>query len=102
MASSRQVVPGCVRISNLIQTCSACPSQWEAVSELGQEVYIRYRWGTLRVDLDGEPFFETDLDDALDGFLDTDAMLRATGLELEPEISNKPGWPSPGSGLQSS
>ena len=30
-------------------TCSACPSQWDAVTEDGDEVYIRYRHGHLTV-----------------------------------------------------
>jgi hypothetical protein len=36
-----------VRIRNLIQTGTACPSQWDAESEDGRPVYIRYRYGVL-------------------------------------------------------
>jgi hypothetical protein len=38
-----------MKIKNLIQTCIACPSQWEAMTEDNRPVYIRYRWGTLQV-----------------------------------------------------
>ncbi len=61
----------------LIQTCSACPSQWEGrvVEGMGDEldgdmdvagrpVYIRYRWGFLSVRL-GK--VDGDLWDAADG-----------------------------------
>jgi hypothetical protein len=38
-------------IVSLKQTCSACPSQWDAQTSDGRYVYIRYRWGMLRVDI---------------------------------------------------
>lgn len=34
-------------ITNLRMTCDACPSQWEAITEDGRKVYIRYRFGHL-------------------------------------------------------
>jgi len=39
-----------IKIKNLIQTCGGCPSQWEGEDIDGNYVYIRYRWGTLRLD----------------------------------------------------
>ncbi|WP_028058300.1 hypothetical protein [Candidatus Solirubrobacter pratensis] len=38
-----------VEITDLEQTCWACPSQWEGKLADGRHVYIRYRWGFLRV-----------------------------------------------------
>ena len=35
------------RVTQLAKTCGACPAQWEGVTDDGQEVYIRYRWGFL-------------------------------------------------------
>ena len=35
------------KIKNLVMTCGACPTQWDAVTEEGENVYIRYRWGKL-------------------------------------------------------
>ena len=38
-----------MKIVNAVQTCLACPSQWDAETDDGKSVYIRYRWGTLWV-----------------------------------------------------
>ena len=38
-----------MKIANLIQTCSACPSQWEFKTDGERNVYARYRWGCLSV-----------------------------------------------------
>lgn len=40
-----------VVLESLDQTCLACPSQWDARTDLGERVYVRYRWGVLSVDL---------------------------------------------------
>lgn len=37
-------------IKKLEQTCGGCPSQWEGEDIDGNYVYIRYRWGILRMD----------------------------------------------------
>lgn len=34
-------------ITELVQTCGACPSQWEGTLDDGRVVYIRYRFGRL-------------------------------------------------------
>lgn len=36
------------KLTELVQTCTACPAQWEGKTDDGQYVYIRYRWGILR------------------------------------------------------
>lgn len=36
-------------LTHLVQTCDACPSQWDAETDDGRPVYIRYRWGFLSV-----------------------------------------------------
>ena len=36
-----------IKLSKIVQTCDACPSQWDAVADDGRPVYIRYRWGNL-------------------------------------------------------
>ena len=59
-----------VEIVDITQTCEACPSQWEGTTVDGKEIYVRYRWGTLRIDLDGEPIFQQEIGDNLDGYLD--------------------------------
>lgn len=37
-------------IGRIIQTCSACPSQWDAWTPEGDYLYLRYRWGVGTVD----------------------------------------------------
>lgn len=39
------------------KTCPACPAQWEAKTDDGKSVYVRYRHGGLRIDVDGETKF---------------------------------------------
>jgi hypothetical protein len=36
-----------LKVATLEKTCEACPSQWEGVGANGEDIYIRYRWGTL-------------------------------------------------------
>jgi len=39
-----------IKIREIVQTCRACPSQWEAMTEGGEFLYFRYRWGCLRIE----------------------------------------------------
>jgi hypothetical protein len=32
-------------IARAVQTCFACPSQWDAWTDDGDYLYLRYRWG---------------------------------------------------------
>lgn len=40
-----------VVVKEIIKTCSACPSQWEGITDDNRMIYIRYRWGGLSVRL---------------------------------------------------
>jgi len=71
-----------VKIKSLTQTCGACPSQWEGETENGAYVYIRYRYGWLSVDIDGVHMFGQEVGDSLGSVMDTEQMLRITGLEM--------------------
>lgn len=37
-------------LTKMIQTCGACPSQWDGWDANGTYYHFRYRWGCLRVD----------------------------------------------------
>jgi hypothetical protein len=39
------------RVATMVQTCWACPAQWELTLKDGREVYVRYRFGTLSITL---------------------------------------------------
>lgn len=62
----------------LVQTCHACPSQWDATTPDGKRVYIRYRWGFLTVDIDGKRVYERQIGNSLDGVMTTAEMLNYT------------------------
>ena len=87
-----------MKTHNLTQLTPSCPAQWEADTDDGKKVYIRYRWDKLRVGV-GDT-----LDDAVDdamsvdnepichknyfnGEMATGEMLEITGLEVEDEVS---------------
>lgn len=38
-----------ITITRMVQTCSACPSQWDGWDADGVYYYFRYRWGHLEV-----------------------------------------------------
>ena len=59
-----------VEIGIITQTCYACPSQWEGETVDGEHIYIRYRWGNLRIDLNGSTIFEQVMGDSLDGVIE--------------------------------
>jgi hypothetical protein len=80
-----------VVLTELHQTCGACPSQWKGTAEDGRRFYARYRWGWLtwgfgRTDGDAiDASIESPgvkLGDDLDGVLSTLAMLDEIGLEV--------------------
>jgi hypothetical protein len=63
-------------VTSIKQTCYACPSQWEGKTDEGDEVYIRFRHGGLRLDINGETEYSEDLSDGLDGFISLEAAVR--------------------------
>ena len=62
---------------SLDMTCFACPSQWEATTVEGSYLYVRYRWGGLRIDLDGVAIHRDTLGDGLDGVCSWDDVLKS-------------------------
>jgi hypothetical protein len=70
------------KIQELTQTCFACPSQWEGNFENGDSLYIRYRHSHLRVDRNGTTIFEKDLKEDDGGVMNTEEMLKITGLKM--------------------
>ena len=78
----------------LVQTCMACPEQYDAV--LNDEIvgYLRLRWGVFTVqmyDPDGPVVYSADLSDGLIGVFTAgerqqylDAAVKAIGEYLDP------------------
>jgi hypothetical protein len=97
------------RITKLKMTCSACPSQWEGMTEDGRHVYVRYRWGHLSAcvgptidaaiwpteDNGGEILLDKSIGDDLDGVM-TGTELRGHLLEVnvvvDPTIPDTDPW----------
>mgnify|MGYP003394749053 CR=1 FL=1 len=38
-----------IKVTQITNTCFACPAHWEGRTDDGKYVYIRYRWGHLSV-----------------------------------------------------
>lgn len=58
-----------MKIRNLEQSCSACPSAWTGKTVGGDDIYIRYRWGWLTVDINSSEIFGTKLGGEYDGVI---------------------------------
>ena len=43
-----------ITVTKAERTCSACPAQWDALTDDDREVYVRYRHGWLTVSV-GDP-----------------------------------------------
>jgi len=71
-----------MKLENVEQTCFAVPSQWEADTDNGLKVYIRYRHGNFTVgigetvdDAVGNTIYQESIGDGLDGVMETSKML---------------------------
>lgn len=74
-----------IEINKLKQTCTACPSQWEFFTFDNRPVYVRYRWGSLTVNI-GEPndtimdavggldIIRKEIGNSLDGFIEWECV----------------------------
>ena len=58
------------KIKTIRQTCFACPSQWEGKTTDDHDIYIRYRGGYLRLDIDGKTAWGGEVGDEIDGCID--------------------------------
>lgn len=69
-----------IKVATLIQTCSACPSQWDLITESGKEFYIRYRWGNLSVSMrdhgDYNLIYSRRHGDSCDGLMSSSELIK--------------------------
>lgn len=79
-------------IVRAVETCCACPSQWNAWTADGTYLYLRYRGGIGSVSLTpgGEPVI-TFGSPSLDGSIYLDEFCDAAGLALGPQLTPHPG-----------
>jgi hypothetical protein len=71
-----------IKIKEITQTCESSPAQWEAKSDDGKMVYIRYRWGDLTVKVAPEPS-----DDIYDAVKGTEVFKRQLNNDLHGWLS---------------
>lgn len=84
-----------MKVISLQKTCSACPAQWEGKLEDGRMIYIRYRWGHLRLDVSLDPsddvqdaigntvYSMTNPENEFDGYMETTTMKSILSSQLE-------------------
>ena len=74
-----------ITVSHFEQTTTACPAQWVGETADGRYLYIRYRWGRLRVDTasseeawldESETVFSASIGDPMNGSMGTEEMKR--------------------------
>lgn len=70
-------------VDSFEQTCDSHPSQWSGLTTDGREIYIRYRWGGLSVDVAGHRILFIAYGDHYDGKLSTAAMKDLTSAILD-------------------
>jgi hypothetical protein len=44
-----------MKVKKIVETCSACPAQWEGSLDDGRAIYIRYRFGYLSIRVSPDP-----------------------------------------------
>lgn len=82
-------------LSQLVKTCSACPTQWEGPVPGVGKIYFRYRWGGASVwrhpdenaELfahGGEDIYHGSHGDGLDGFMEDEQVFAILHEVLEP------------------
>lgn len=70
------------RIVRAIQTCWACPAQWDAWDETGRYWYFRFRSGQGSAECEtGERRYFSE-GDGLDGYIELEDFCELAGLEL--------------------
>lgn len=80
-------------VTELDQTCRACPSQWEGRTDDGNRIYIRYRHGWLSAGVGrtmddaiesafSAPVHSQEYGEAYDGVMPTNTMVRCLRKEV--------------------
>jgi hypothetical protein len=84
-----------IKIKRIKRTCWGCPAQWEGRTTDNRPIYIRYRWGTLRVDigkkgqtiseaiLSGKTALRLTVGDNLSGCMEDEELMEITKNKLE-------------------
>ena len=76
------------KVKEATRTCEACPSQWDLTADNGEYIYVRYRWGHLRVTLHAfteqeETLWSENFGDEYDGSIGWNDMMDLTSNVLD-------------------
>jgi len=58
---------------------TSCPAQWSGHDENGRDVYVRYRWGRLAVEIGSITLFRDEIGPPGDGYLDDSGLVYFLG-----------------------
>ena len=72
-----------ITVATAVNVGSMCPTQFKGTTEDGREVYARYRWGYLSVEIDEVQVFGERLGDLMDGCLSGRQLAEATKKVIE-------------------
>lgn len=78
-----------LNVKDLIKTCDACPSAWSGRLFGGKRLYVKYRYGTLRVYVDDYLCHHEVLGGEFDGYLENEKLgeiLNKLGFRFITEI----------------
>lgn len=77
-----------MKIVKITQTLPAFPSQWDAWTDEGKYIYIRYRWGYLRLSegVQGETIYSAEFGHELDGVLTQAELFRELAANSNIEL----------------
>lgn len=77
-----------ITIGRAVQTCPACPSQWDAWTTDGEYVYLRYRFGrgTIQAGPPGGRLLAEFGEPSMDGSIDLSEFADRAGLVLADDV----------------
>lgn len=87
-----------ITLARTVQTCSACPSQWDAWDADGNYYYLRYRWGVGTVDDEREEVARFKTGDAYGGVMDLNEFCARAGLLIDEGAPTHNEGPAAGGG----
>lgn len=91
--------PTPIKVVHIEQTCDACPSQWNGLTDDNRQFYARFRWGKLSICMSepndtgeyagvrGKEIFFKQRSDGLDGHMTYEELVEETKGLIE--------WPKP-------
>jgi len=71
------------RVKSICKTCDACPAQWSGRTVDGKTIYIRYRWGGFRIEIDGHIVSAVYTEEPFAGAMSNEEMIEMTTETLD-------------------